>query len=54
MMVKFVNRYTGGEMWVDETRVEEYKAAGHVPAADVQKPAPAKKRKSAAKTAEKK
>ena len=28
-MVKFINRLTGGEMWVAEDRVEEYKAAGH-------------------------
>lgn len=33
-MVRFINRVTGGEMWVHETRVEEYKAAGHTPAAD--------------------
>ena len=31
-MVKFINRITGGEMWVAEERVEEYKAAGHKPA----------------------
>lgn len=37
-MVKFINRITGGVMWVHESRVEEYKAAGHKPAA-----APAKK-----------
>lgn len=34
MAVRFINRLTGGEMWVDETRVDEYKAAGHVPAAE--------------------
>lgn len=28
-MVKFINKLTGGEMWVDESREEEYKAAGH-------------------------
>ena len=32
-MVEFVNRLTGGRMWVHETRVEEYIAAGHKPAA---------------------
>lgn len=32
-MVKFINAVTGTEMWVHETRVEEYKAAGHKPAA---------------------
>ena len=60
MAVRFINRLTGGDMWVDETRVEEYKAAGHVPAAEahLQKSADAKKlarksrKKSAAKAAE--
>lgn len=28
-MVEFINRLTGGTMWVAEDRVEEYKAAGH-------------------------
>lgn len=28
-MVKFVNALTGGPMWVHESRVEEYLAAGH-------------------------
>ncbi len=28
-MVKFINKWTGSEMWVAEDRVEEYKAAGH-------------------------
>ena len=32
-MVKLVNRQTGGEMWVHESRVDEYLAAGHKPAA---------------------
>lgn len=32
-MVKFINRLTGTTMWVAEDRVEEYKAAGHKPAA---------------------
>lgn len=36
MMVKFINAYTGTEMWVAENRVEEYKAAGHKLAADVE------------------
>jgi hypothetical protein len=40
MMVRFINRLFGTEMWVDEGRVEEYKAAGHTPA--VSSPAPAK------------
>lgn len=48
MMVKFINAFTGTEMWVAEERVEEYKAAGHKPAAvpqKAQKPAPKKPKK---------
>ena len=38
-MVRFINAITGSEMWVAEDRVEEYKAAGHKPAAEpVKKP----------------
>ena len=47
MMVKFINGQTGGVMWVHETRVEEYKAAGHKLAADTPKeeaPKPAAKK----------
>ena len=40
MMIRFINRLFGTEMWVDESRAEEYKAAGHTPAAT--SPAPAK------------
>lgn len=40
-MVKFINAYTGSEMWVADDRVEEYKAAGHVLAADPPKEKPA-------------
>ena len=36
-MVKFVNKTTGSVMWVHEDRVEEYKAAGHKPAAEPMK-----------------
>lgn len=32
-MVKLINALTGGEMWVHETRLDEYLAAGHKPAA---------------------
>lgn len=32
-MVEFINKLTGGTMWVAEERAEEYKAAGHKPAA---------------------
>ena len=28
-MVKFINKFTGNAMYVSESRVEEYKAAGH-------------------------
>jgi hypothetical protein len=58
-MVRFKNQLTGGDMWVDETRVEEYKAAGHVPAAEAHpepeatKPARKSRKKSATKAAEK-
>lgn len=33
--VEFKNRHTGTQMWVAEDRVEEYKAAGHILAADI-------------------
>lgn len=42
-MLKFYHASTGNEMWVAEDRVDEYKAAGHKPAAEVdakKKPAP--------------
>lgn len=40
-MIKFINRITGTVMLVSEDRAEEYKAAGHKPAAvpPVAKPA---------------
>ncbi len=37
-MVPFINKTTGTLMYVHESRVEEYKAAGHKPAAEEQKP----------------
>ena len=38
-MVEFINKLTGGRMWVADERVEEYKAAGHkLAAAPVEKP----------------
>lgn len=43
-MVEMINRTTGGPMWVHESRVEEYLAAGHRLAAA---PAPAKPLKPA-------
>ena len=33
-MVKFINRSTGSVMWVHESRMEEYLAAGHKLVAD--------------------
>ena len=40
-MTKFINMYTGCDMWVADDRVEEYKAAGHKLAAppEAEKPA---------------
>lgn len=35
VMIKFKNRLTGSDMWVASDRVEEYKAAGHILAADL-------------------
>lgn len=46
-MIKFINAITGGEMWVADDRVEEYKAAGHELAAEANDeplPEPPKKR----------
>lgn len=39
-MRRLINKLTGGDMWVDESRVDEYLAAGHRLAAA---PAPEKK-----------
>ena len=33
MMVKLINAVTGTEMWVADNRLDEYIAAGHMPAA---------------------
>lgn len=38
-MVEFINHFTGSKMYVDESRVEEYKAAGHKLAATVKEEA---------------
>lgn len=43
MMVRMINRLTGGDMWVHETKVESYIAAGHRLAAEAAKSKPAKK-----------
>ena len=45
-MVKFINKTTGTVMWVADGRAEEYKAAGHKPAAE---PKPAPKRRTVKK-----
>lgn len=52
-MVRFINGVTGGVMWVHESRVEEYKRAGHIPAPPPSPPEekPRTKRKSTAKKA---
>lgn len=33
-MIKMINALTGGDMWVADNRVNEYKAAGHKLAAE--------------------
>lgn len=50
-MILFINKVTGTEMWVADNRVEEYKAAGHRPAAelDVKKPTEKPKRRTTKK-----
>lgn len=47
-MILFINKVTGTEMWVADDRVEEYKAAGHKPAAnpDAVKPTVKPKRRT--------
>ena len=35
LMIRFINKITGTDMWVPSDRVEEYKAAGHKLAADL-------------------
>ena len=42
-MVRFINKFTGNDMWVAEDRVKEYEAAGHRVAVDNPKPAVPKK-----------
>ena len=37
-MVEFVNKVTGGQMWVDDNRVGEYLAAGHKLAVEKESP----------------
>ncbi len=47
-MIRFINKTTGTVMWVHETRVDEYLAAGHklAPPPDPPKPAPRRSRAS--------
>lgn len=55
-MVRFINKFTGTEMWVVEDRVEEYKAAGHklaVSAFDPMVPAARPKKAPTKKTTKK-
>ena len=47
-MVEFINKTTGTRMLVHESRVEEYKAAGHKPVADAPSEKPKRKRKKEA------
>ena len=47
-MIKLIHARSGGEMWVHESRLEEYLAAGHKLAAPPPPP-PKKPKKSTAK-----
>lgn len=40
-MIRLINRITGGDMWVHESRLDEYLEAGHSLASAPEKPAPA-------------
>ena len=40
-MIRMINAITGSTMWVAESRLDEYTAAGHKLAAPPAKPAPA-------------
>lgn len=52
-MIKFINKVTGTEMWVADNRVEEYKAAGHKPAAELDAEKPTEKPKRRTRTTKK-
>ena len=39
-MIRMINRITGGTMWVDEKRLDEYLEAGHRLASAPAKPEP--------------
>ena len=53
-MVRFINKYTGTDMWVADDRVEEYKAAGHKLAASDTTPAKEAPKNKVAKPAKRK
>ena len=40
-MVRMINKVTGGDMWVHESRLDEYMEAGHKLASAPLKPTPA-------------
>lgn len=48
-MIKLTNHVTGTNMWVAETRVAEYLAAGHKPAVEVPPAPPLPKKKPVGK-----
>lgn len=49
-MIKFISCHTGSEMWVHESRMEEYLAAGHKLAAPPPVPEkPTRKKKTTTK-----
>lgn len=55
-MIRMINKITGGDMWVDPSRLDEYLEAGHKLASAPEKAAPAEpvkrppaKRKTTAK-----
>ncbi len=53
-MIKFINKVTGTEMWVADSRVEEYLAAGHeLAAVPSEKPTESKPKRRATKTTKK-
>lgn len=49
-MIEFTNAVTGTQMWVADDRVDEYKAAGHKPAASTTKEKPAEEKPKRAAT----
>lgn len=48
-MVEMINKISGAQMWVAESRVDEYLAAGHKLAAEPVPEKPAEPKKSANK-----